>query len=78
MKKRKIKYTDEPIGKIRIVDNFLPEPKDLVLKEETAKITLTLTKSSIDFFKAEAAKNHTHYQIMIRELINQYADHYIQ
>lgn len=78
MKKRKVKYTDEPIGKIRIVDNFLPEPKDLVLKEETAKITLTLTKSSIDFFKAEAAKHHTHYQAMIRELINQYTSHYMQ
>ena len=78
MKKRKVKYTDEPIGKIRIMDDFLPEPKDLVLKEETVKITLTLTKSSIDFFKAEAAKHHTHYQVMIRELINQYTDHYIQ
>lgn len=78
MKKRKVKYTDESIGKIRIVDNFLPEPKDLVLREETAKITLTLTKSSIDFFKAEAAKYHTHYQVMIRELIDQYTDHYIR
>ncbi len=32
MKKRRIKYTDEPLGKIRIVANFLPKPKDLVLK----------------------------------------------
>ncbi len=78
MKKRKIKYTDEPIGKIRIVDNFLPEPKDLVFKEETTKVTLTLTKSSIDFFKAEGAKHHTPYQAMIRELINQYAAHHIR
>ncbi len=39
MKKRKVKYTDNPIGKIKIVDDFLPKPKDLVLKEETKKIT---------------------------------------
>ncbi|MBA2727628.1 MAG: BrnA antitoxin family protein [Parachlamydiaceae bacterium] len=77
MKKHKVKYTDEPIGKIKIVDDFLPNPKDLVLKEETAKITISLTKSSIDFFKSEAAKNHTHYQTMIRALIDKYTSHYI-
>ncbi len=77
MKKRKIKYTDERIGKIKIVDDFLPEPKDLVLKEETTKITISLTKSSIDFFKNEAEKHHTNYQTMIRALIDQYASHYI-
>ncbi len=37
MKKRKVKYTSEPIGKIKIIDDFLPRPKDLVLKEETTK-----------------------------------------
>lgn len=77
MKKSKIKYTDEPIGKIRIVDDFLPSPKHLVLKEETTKITISLTKSSIDFFKREANKHHTHYQTMIRALIDQYTSHYV-
>jgi hypothetical protein len=46
MKKRKGKYTDEPIGKIKIVDDFLTEPKDLVLKEETKKITRQALSSS--------------------------------
>ncbi len=50
MKKRKAKYTDKAIGKIKIIDDFLPQPKELVLKEETAKITISLTKSSIEFF----------------------------
>lgn len=77
MKKSKIKYTDEPIGRIKIIDDFLPKPKDLVMKEETTKITISLTKSSIDFFKNEAAKHHTSYQTMIRALIDQYASHYI-
>jgi predicted DNA binding CopG/RHH family protein len=78
MKKPKVKYTNEPIGEIKIVDDFLPKPKDLVLKEETAKVTLSLTKSSIDFFKKEAAKHHTHYQTMIRALIDKYTSHYSQ
>ena len=77
MKKRKAKYTDEHIGKIKIVDDFLPKPKDLVLKEETAKITLSLTKSSVDFFKSEAQKFDTNYQTMIRVLLDKYASHYI-
>jgi len=28
--KSKIKYTDEPLGKLRIVDDFLPPPEDFV------------------------------------------------
>lgn len=76
MKKHKTKYTNEPIGKIKIVDDFLPKPKDLVLKEETTKITLSLTKSSVDFFKNIAARHHTQYQTMIRALIDQYASRY--
>jgi predicted DNA binding CopG/RHH family protein len=77
MKKHKVKYTDEPIGKIRIIDDFLPKPKDLVMKEETTKITISLTKSSVDFFKHEAEKHHTSYQTMIRALIDKYTSHYI-
>ena len=77
MKKRKVKYTDHPIGKVKIVDDFLPHPKELVLKEETAKITISLTKSSIEFFKNEAEKYHTNYQTMIRILVDKYASRYI-
>jgi hypothetical protein len=77
MKKRKrVKYTEEPIGKIKVVKDFLPKPEDLVLKEETVKVTISLTKSSIEFFKHEAEKYHTHYQTMIRKLIDQYTAHY--
>jgi predicted DNA binding CopG/RHH family protein len=76
MRKNEIKYTEKPIGKIRILSDFLPSPSDLVLKEETVKITLSLTKDSIDFFKKEAELNKTHYQKMIRELLDQYAHHY--
>lgn len=74
---KKVKYTDEPIGDIQIVKDFLPKPKDLVLKEETERVTLNLTKSSLEFFKKEAAKHHIHYQKMIRALVDKYVSHYI-
>lgn len=73
---RKIKYTDESIGEIKIISDFLPSPEELVMKEDTEKVTLSLTKSSIDFFKKVAKKNHTQYQKMIRNLLNQYAELY--
>ena len=77
MKKRR-KYKEEPMGKIKIIEDFLPKPKDLVLKkEETEKITISLTRSSVDFFKTEAAKHHTTYQTMIRTLLDKYASHFI-
>lgn len=76
MKKRKPKYTNNSIGKIKIVDDFLPEPKDLVLKEATTKITLSLTKASVDFFKQEAEKYNTNYQTMIKKLLDTYASRY--
>lgn len=77
MKKARIKYTDEPIGNVKRVKDMLPKPEELVLKEETTKITLVLTKSSVDFFKQEAKKHHAHYQTMIRQLLDEYAAHYI-
>ena len=36
--KSRIKYTDEPMGKLRVMKDFLPPPDKLVLKEENVKI----------------------------------------
>jgi hypothetical protein len=72
----KIKYTDEPLGKIRVVPNFLPAPEDLVFREEGVKVTLALSKRSVEFFKREAAKHNTQYQRMIRRLLDAYAEHH--
>ncbi len=76
MMKRVINYTDEPIGQVKLVADFLPSPEELVLKEETVKVTLALTKESVDFFKKVAKEQHTHYQTMIRTLLEQYTEHY--
>ena len=73
--KKKIKYKNEAMGKVRIVPDFLPSPKDLVLKDETVKVTISLSKASVDFFKKEAKKYNTQYQKMIRRLLDEYAAH---
>ena len=70
----KIKYTNEPLGEIKVIADFLPSPAELAFNEEGVKVTLALSKKSIDFFKAEAAKNHTQYQRMIRRLLDAYVE----
>ena len=74
----KIKYTNEPLGKFEIVSDFLPPPEDLVFRDEGVKVTLALSKRSVDFFKGEALKHNTQYQRMIRRLLDAYAEHYAQ
>ena len=74
--KKKIKYTDEPddvdLDNARIIKDFLPPPDQLVFKEKNIKITLSVSESSVDFFKREAEKNGVKYQQMIRSLLDKY------
>jgi len=70
--RKRVEYTDEPIGDVRLIDDFLPPPEELAFKEETTKVTIGLSKSSIDFFKREAKKHGTQYQKMIRRLLDLY------
>lgn len=68
----RIKYTDEPLGEPKVVPDFLPAPEDLVFKDDGVKVTLALSKRSVEFFKREAARHHTRYQRMIRRLLDAY------
>jgi predicted DNA binding CopG/RHH family protein len=68
----KIKYSDEPLGEVEVIQDFLPSPEQLAFKEDTVKVTIALSKSSVDFFKREAKKHDTKYQQMIRRLLDAY------
>ena len=74
--KKKIKYCDEKIGKVEVVKDFLPKPEDLVFKEDTVKVTLNLSRASIEFFKEVARKHGSQYQKVIRSLLDNYTSHY--
>lgn len=65
-----------PVGKLKRVRDFLPPPGDLVMPEETIKVTISLNRSSVEFFKRQAERYHTKYQKMIRELLDHYASRY--
>ena len=68
----KIKYTNENLGELEIIQDFLPAPDELVFKEDSVKVTISLSRESVNFFKQEAKKNHTQYQKMIRRLLDIY------
>ena len=68
------KYSEEPLGEIRVIKDFLPPPSELVYKEDTVKVTLGLSRRSVEFFKKHAKKYETQYQKMIRRLLDLYVD----
>ena len=67
-------YTAGEIGRVRVVPDFLPSPAELVPREENVKVTLSLSRRSLDFFKREAKKRRVPYQRMIRALVDAYAE----
>ncbi|MDR4471361.1 MAG: hypothetical protein MRJ92_01510 [Nitrospira sp.] len=58
---------------IRIIPDFLPSPAELAFRDEGIKVTLALSKKSVDFFKA-ASRHHTQYQPLIRRLLDAYVE----
>lgn len=73
---KRTKYTVGPVRKIEVFADFLPPPEDLVFRDEGVKVTIALSKRSVQFFKREAARLHTQYQRMIRRLLDAYAEHH--
>ena len=70
----KIRYTNEPIGEPKVIRDFLPTPAELAFRDEDVKITIVLSRKSVEFFKSEAARADTQYQRMIRRLLDAYVE----
>src|SRR4030081_635884 len=74
MKKPTVKYSKGEIGRVRIVEDFLPSPDQLVLREDNVKVTLSLSQRSVAVFKRAARQRRVPYQRMIRALVDAYAE----
>lgn len=70
-----IQYSNEPIGDIKIITDFLPSPEELALKKENTKVTISLSSESVAYFKDVAKKHHLQYQKIIRQLLDEYVSH---
>lgn len=76
MNKRATREEDFPVGRLTRIKDVLPPPEKLVMPEETIKVTLLLSKSSVRFFKQKAARHRTKYQRMLRELVDRYTEQF--
>ena len=65
------------IEQAEVIPDFLPSPDQLVLKEETVRVTLNLNRRSVDFFKMKARENGVPYQGMIRKILDLYASQFL-
>ena len=69
-----IRHQRGEIGRVRVVEDFLPPPDALVAREDNVKVTLSLSRRSVDYFKRAAKSRHVPYQRMIRALVDAYAE----
>jgi predicted DNA binding CopG/RHH family protein len=70
-------YEDDPFelgaiadADLKVVEDFLPRPEELVYRPKNVKVTITLNEESINFFKDEARRLNVPYQRMIRNLLD--------
>jgi predicted DNA binding CopG/RHH family protein len=70
-----IQYSNELIGDINLVSDFLPSPEELALKQQNTKVTISLSSESVAYFKKTAKQHHMQYQKMIRQLLDEYVAH---
>lgn len=72
---KQIQYSDGDIGEYKIIPDFLPTPREMAIKNESTKVTISLSSESVVFFKDTAKKHHMQYQKMIRQLLDEYVAH---
>jgi uncharacterized protein (DUF4415 family) len=76
----KTKYTDAPddaresFDNPIFVENLLPSPEEFIRRAKKEKITISIDKHSLDFYKAYAKKHNAKYQTMINDVLGSYAD----
>ena len=73
--RKQIQYSDEPIGEVKLIADFLPSPAELSVKSKNTKVTISLSSESVAYFKQTAKKHHMQYQKMIRQLLDEYVAH---
>ena len=79
---KKTKYYDAPpeiakaLQEAEPINDFLPPPEQLILKEDIRKVTIGLSTKSLSFFKKAAKDLHVPYQQMIRKVLDSYSERF--
>lgn len=62
------------IGRVRVIEDFLPSPDEFAARDDTVKVTLQLSRRSVGYFKRAAKARHVPDRRMIRQLVDQNAE----
>jgi predicted DNA binding CopG/RHH family protein len=75
MKRKKIVYTDGPrsLTNAKAIEDIFPRPEDLLLEDETIRVSINLTRNTVEAFKRFASEHDTKYQRVIRRLLDEFA-----
>ena len=74
--KKRERDPDMPVGKLRIIEDFLPPPEVLAKAPRRVRVTMELDLETFRFFQKQAEKHGGKYQRMIREALRRYAAHF--
>ena len=74
MSSRTVRYRTGEMGRVKVIEDFLPSPEALVAREDNVKVTLGLSRRSVEYFKHAAKTRRVPYQRMIRALVDAYAE----
>jgi hypothetical protein len=73
--KKRVHYTDEPM-QMRLIKDFLPSPQQLATRGKRVKVSVEISKSSLDFFRQQAGRSKMQAKNMIGTLLDVYATQY--
>jgi predicted DNA binding CopG/RHH family protein len=59
---------------VKVVEDFLPSPDASAAREDNVKVTLGLSRRSVEYFKRAAKTRRVPYQRMIRALVDAHAE----
>ena len=82
MRKKQAIYTDAPrdiaesLARSVVVEDVFPPPEKLIFKQSKMKMTISLAKNVVDFFKEKAQEHNTKYQTMINAVLENYVRKY--
>ncbi len=57
----KIRYSDEPLARLKIVRDFPPPPEDLVFRDEGVKVTIAVSSAVSNSSRDEARRHDSPY-----------------
>jgi hypothetical protein len=71
--KRRTALSAEPRGRLRLVPDTLPHPRELVPREDSVQVTCALSREAAEFFRVEAAQTKLPVHRLLRRVLEAYA-----